>query len=70
MALYFIYIQQNLKPSDMKIVTTKKTTAETNALLKAIDLELKAILEDDVRKLQNAEDIRIKEAAFLQLIAA
>ena len=54
----------------MKIVTTKKTTAETTALLKAIELELKAILEDDVRKLHHAEDIRIKQAAFLQLIAA
>jgi hypothetical protein len=54
----------------MKIVTTKKPSTETTALLEAIELELKAILEDDVRKLQNAEDIRIKQAAFLQMIAA
>jgi len=54
----------------MKIVTPKKPATETTALLKAIELELKAILEDDVRKLHHAEDIRIKHAAFLQLIAA
>lgn len=54
----------------MKTATTKKQTEKTAALLKAIEIELKAILEDDVRKLHRAEDIRIKQAAFLQLIAA
>jgi hypothetical protein len=54
----------------MTNTTTKTTAAQTKVLLKAIDLELKTILEDDVRKLHLSGDARIKEAAFLQLIAA
>lgn len=54
----------------MKTATTKKQTTKTAALLKAIELELKTILEDDVRKLHHIQDVRIKQAAFLQLIAA
>lgn len=54
----------------MKATTTKISPTSTKVLLKAIDMELKAILEDDVRKLAAAGDRRIQEAAFLQLIAA
>lgn len=54
----------------MKANTTKTTPAKTKTLLKAIDMELNAILENDVRKLQATGDRRIQEAAFLQLIAA
>jgi hypothetical protein len=46
---------------------TATQTPETNAILKAIEIELVTILENDVRKL---EDERIRKAAFLQLIAA
>jgi hypothetical protein len=54
----------------MKANTPKTTAVPTKRLLKAIDMQLKAILEDDVRKLHLTGDNRIKEAAFLQLIAA
>lgn len=54
----------------MKATTTKNTAAQTKVLLKAIDMELNAILEEDVRKLQATGDRRVQEAAFLQLIAA
>jgi len=45
----------------------KTTATQTPALLKAIDKQLKAILENDIRKI---EDKDIRNAAFLQLIAA
>jgi len=54
----------------MKTTATKTSGNQTKALLKAIDQQLKAILEDDIRKLDSVGDRRIKEAAFLQLIAA
>jgi hypothetical protein len=46
-----------------------KTTATqtTPILLKAIDKQLKAILERDIKKIKEES---IKNAAFLQLIAA
>jgi len=45
----------------------KTTATQTPDLLKAIDKQLKAILENDIRKI---EDKDIRNAAFLQLIAA
>jgi hypothetical protein len=54
----------------MKTTTTQLSAVQTKVLLKAIDLELKAILENDIRKLHALTDVRIKQAAFLQLIAA
>jgi hypothetical protein len=48
----------------------KNTTTKTDLMLKAIDLELKAILEADIKKFNTAKFIRNKNAAFLQLIAA
>jgi hypothetical protein len=47
-----------------------KNSTKTTVLLKAIDLELKAILEQDIRKFNSAKFNRNKNAAFLQLIAA
>ena len=44
-----------------------KNNTQKITLLKAIDRELKAILEKDIRKI---EDKDIRNAAFLQLIAA
>jgi len=49
----------------MKTTTTKNTTS-----LKAVEKELKAILEQDIRKLSAPQYINHKYAAFLQLIAA
>jgi hypothetical protein len=51
----------------MKNPTQTTTTA---VLLKAIDMKLRAILEEDVRKLAEAKEIKHRNAAFLQLIAA
>jgi hypothetical protein len=48
----------------------KTKSTPTKALLKAIDQQLQTILENDIRKLHLANDPRIKNAAFLQLIAA
>jgi hypothetical protein len=48
----------------------KNTANKTTAMLKAIDLELKAILEADIKKLTTAKYIKNKNAAFMQLIAA
>lgn len=48
----------------------KTTSTKTTVLLKAIDLELKAILENDIRKFNSAKHEKNKYAAFLQLIAA
>jgi hypothetical protein len=49
----------------MKTTTTKTTTS-----LKAVEKELKAILENDIRKLTEPQYVNHKFAAFLQLIAA
>lgn len=51
----------------MKTATTTTQATEATAILKAIELELVTILENDVR---NLHDERIRKAAFLQLIAA
>ena len=48
----------------------KNTATKTAVMLKAIDLELKAILEADIKKFNTAKYVRNKNAAFLQLIAA
>jgi hypothetical protein len=47
-----------------------KNLSNTTALVKTIDKQLKAILEQDIRKFTDARDIKNKNAAFLQLIAA
>jgi len=47
-----------------------KNVTKTTPLLKAIDLELKAILAKDIRKFNTVKEIKNKNAAFLQLIAA
>jgi len=51
----------------MKTTTTKNTAAKTTELVKAIDQQLKAILEKDIC---NIENVHVRNAAFLQLIAA
>jgi len=45
----------------------KATPTNTAAVLKSIDEQLKAILKKDIRKI---DDVNIRNAAFLQLIAA
>jgi hypothetical protein len=45
----------------------KVTATKTTDLVKVIDQQLQAILEKDIRKI---DDINVKNAAFLQLIAA
>jgi len=62
--IIFIIISYNIKTCHMKNVT------KTTPLLKAIDLELKAILAKDIRKFNTVKEIKNKNAAFLQLIAA
>jgi len=49
----------------MKTTTTKSTVS-----LKSVEKELKAILEQDIRKFTAPQYINNKHAAFLQLIAA
>jgi hypothetical protein len=49
----------------MKTTATKPTIS-----LKSVDKELKAILEDDIRKLNAPQYAKHKFAAFLQFIAA
>ena len=49
----------------MKTTPTKKSIS-----LRSVDKELKAILEDDIRKLSAPQYVNHKFAAFLQLIAA
>jgi hypothetical protein len=46
----------------------KNSTITT--LLKAIDKQLKTILEEDIRKFTGTHDVKNKNASFLQLIAA
>ncbi len=48
----------------------KNTATKTERMLKAIDLQLKAILESDIKNFIAAKYIKNKNAAFLQLIAA
>ena len=48
----------------------KKTSIKTTPTLRAIQKELKAILEDDIRKFNAPQYINHKHAAFLQLISA
>jgi len=45
----------------------KATTTKTAELVKAIDQQLKKIIEKDILKI---EDVNVRNAAFLQLIAA
>jgi hypothetical protein len=45
----------------------KVTSTKTTDLVKAIDKQLKAIIEKDILKLDN---VNVRNAAFLQLIAA
>ena len=54
----------------MKTSAAKKTANKAITLLKAFDLELKAILEEDVRNFGHEKSSALKNAAFLQLIAA
>jgi hypothetical protein len=49
------------------IQVMKATAKTTTDLVKVIDKQLQAILEKDIRKIDN---INVKNAAFLQLIAA
>jgi len=46
-----------------------KNSTKTIVMLKALDIELKAILEKDLKAFKAAEQQK-KNAAFLQLIAA
>jgi len=46
-----------------------KNSTNTTVLLKALDLELKAILEKDIKEFKS-EKQRKQNMAFLQLIAA
>ena len=45
----------------------KTTSTKTADILKAIDKQLKSILEKDILKIENAN---VRNAVFLQLIAA
>jgi hypothetical protein len=45
----------------------KATPTNTAALLKSIDQQLKKILKKDIRKIDN---VNVRGAAFLQMIAA
>ena len=46
-----------------------KNSTKTTVLLKALDLELKAVLERDIKSFK-AEKQRKNDIAFMQLIAA
>ncbi|HEY8780230.1 MAG TPA: hypothetical protein VIM16_01340 [Mucilaginibacter sp.] len=48
----------------------KNTSTKTTITLKAIQQELKAILEKDIRKFTMPQYINNKNAAFLQFIVA
>jgi hypothetical protein len=45
----------------------KANSTKTEIIVKAIDQQLKAIIKKDIRKI---DDVNIRCAAFLQLIAA
>jgi hypothetical protein len=47
-----------------------KTLNKTDILLKALDLELKAILKKDLQNFKAQQQAKINEAAFIQLLAA
>ena len=50
------------------IITDMKTSStKTTDLVRSIDKQLKAILTKDIRKI---DDVNVRSAAFLQLIAA
>jgi hypothetical protein len=65
MAQYLALLKYTFKKPEMKNTSNKTTIA-----LKAIQQELKAILEDDIRKFTAPQYINNKNAAFLQFIAA
>jgi hypothetical protein len=46
-----------------------KTSTKTTIVLKALDLELKAILKKDIEKFRQ-QQLKNNEAAFRQLLAA
>jgi hypothetical protein len=48
----------------------KKTSTKPAITLKAIQQELKAILENDIRKFTAPQYVNNKNAAFLQFISA
>jgi hypothetical protein len=48
----------------------KNTAKNTSITLKAIQQELKTILENDIRKFTAPQYVNNKNAAFLQFIAA
>jgi len=48
----------------------KTTATKPSISLKSVDKELKAILENDIRKFDAPQYAKHKFAAFLQLIAA
>jgi hypothetical protein len=45
----------------------KATPIKTTDIIKSIDKQLKAIIKKDIRKI---DDVNVRNAAFLQLIAA
>jgi hypothetical protein len=65
MAQYLALLKYKLKNRIMKNTSTKATIT-----LRTIGLELKAILENDIRKFTAPQYINNKNAAFLQFIAA
>ncbi len=62
MALYLL-LQKQLK------LKTMKNSLETTIMLKALDIQLKRILEEDLKAYKAAKQ-RKNNVAFLQLIAA
>ena len=48
----------------------KKTSTKPTITLKAIQKELKAILENDIRKFTAPQYVHNKNAAFMQFISA
>jgi hypothetical protein len=55
---------------NFKNLVMKNTSTKTIITLKAIQQELKAILENDIRKFTAPQYINNKNAAFLQFIVA
>jgi hypothetical protein len=47
-----------------------KLSLKTTVLLKAIDLELKAIIENDIKKFKAAKQQRENNLAFIRKLAA
>ena len=48
----------------------KTASTKTTVTIKSIQRELKAILENDIRKFNTPQYIKNKNAAFMQFIAA